>query len=107
MSVTITTVFADRRYSGVLSDYTVQMRGHVGLHRNPYMWLDRGRYTGHHARRDAEAAAERLAAEPGVVEIRIEEINEPHGMPLIMDASRDYGIPVGWVNTTQRIVDVD
>lgn len=90
---TIIHIPAERRYSGVTSSYEVSVRGRLGHLHNANYWQSRGRYEGYHGWREADTAALRAADEPGVIEVKVEEINAPGpmGMPLIMDRARDYG----------------
>lgn len=104
-NVTITTIKAERLYSGIASSWDVRVRGAMGVHRNSYVWLDRGTHASHEA---ADQAAARAARESGAIEVQITEINEPgqFSMPVIMDASRDYGsVPASL--QTARVVTIE
>lgn len=104
-TVTITTTRAERQHSGVASAWEVRVRGKMGAHRNPNMWLLRGTHTSLEA---ATTAAETAAHEAGAIEVEIIEINEPgpYQMPVIMDASQDYGAVPATLQTS-RVITVD
>lgn len=103
-NVTITTIRADRRYSGVKSSWKVQVRGVMADHRSQYIWRHRGEHASSAA---ANQAAESAAREAGAIQVQIEEVNAPNGMPIIMDAARDYGVPTGWVAQQERVIAVE